>query len=105
MTTAMNTASAIYPNTYFRVQLEKESVYLFWDKESDEVAIFNTDRLDQATKVETVPNPSLIHFVPNPNMTPRSEATYSVSKENSQIKLKYLDGHRFKSVVVQSEVA
>ena len=105
MTTAMNTASAIYPNTYFRIQLEKESVFLFWDKESDEVAIFNTNRLDQQTKVETVPNPSLIHFVPNPNMTPRSDATYSVSKENSQIKLKYLDGHRFKSVVVQPEVA
>lgn len=105
MTTAMNTASAIYPNTYFRVQLEKETVYLFWDKESDEVAIFNTDRLDQELKVQTVPNPNLIHFVPNPGTTPRSEATYSVSRENSQIKLKYLDGHRFKSVVVQSEVA
>ena len=101
----MNTASAIYPNTYFRIQLEKETVYLFWDKESDELEIFDTDRLDRQTNVETVPNPNVIHFVPNPHRTPRSDATYSVSRENSKIKLKYLDGHRFKSVVVQSEVA
>ncbi len=101
----MNTASAIYPNTYFRVRLDKETVYLFWNKDSDEVAIVNTDRLENETKVETVSNPSLIYFVPDPSMTPRSEATYSVSRENSQIKLKYLDGHRFKSVIVRPEVA
>lgn len=101
----MNTASAIYPNTYFRIHLDQETIYLFWDKASDEVAIFNTERLDNEVKIETVTNPKVIHFVPNPNQTPRSEATYTVSKENSQIKLKYLDGHRFKTVMVQPEVA
>lgn len=103
--TAMNTASTIYPNTYFQVKLDQETVYLFWNKESDEVNIISEDLLTPEDKVQIVPNPKLIYFIPNPHMTPRSEATYSVSKENSQIKLKYLDGHRFRNIVVHDQVA
>lgn len=105
MTALNNTASTIYPNTYFEVKLDQESIYLFWNRETDQVTIIREDELQLDEKVQLIANPNMIDFIPDPQMTPRSEATYSVSKENSQIKMKYLDGHRFRHIVVHAEVA
>ena len=95
----MNTAFKIYPNTSFDLLVRQQAYSIFWEADSDQILVQRTEAETRRTK-SSILDPNKLDFVTDPEYG-RADATYSVNVENNQLRLKYMDGHRFQSVIVE----
>jgi len=95
----MNTAHKIYPNTSFDLLVRQQAYSIIWEADSDQILVQRTKSESRRAK-SSISDPNKLDFFTDPEYG-RADATYSVSVENNRLRLKYMDGHRFQSVIVQ----
>ncbi len=95
----MNTALKVYPNTNFEFFISQQPYSIIWEADSDQILVKRAKR-ESFRRPKAANGPRKLDFVANPEER-RANATYSVSIENNRLRLKYMDGHRFQSVIVQ----
>lgn len=91
----MSATHSLYPNSPVDINIQSQTFSLIWNPDSDEIVISS----QQAGK-KAITNPNKLDLIPVKD-NPRSSSTYSINFENSQIRLKYLDGHRVSQIRVQ----
>ncbi len=91
----ITTAHPVYPNQPTDVSIARKAFSITWNPESDEIVVSPAKE-----KKRLVENPNRLDFVGDPDSS-KSQSSYSINFENSQLRLKYLDGHRVQSIRVQ----
>lgn len=91
----VTTACTLYPNRQTDIRLQEKHFSILWNPEEDEIVISKAK-----SRKSKIYDPEKFDLVGDPNY-PRSQSTYSVNLENSQLRLKYMDGHRVQSIIVE----
>ena len=89
------TTHSLYPNSPVDINIDSNLFSLIWNPDTDEIIISN-----ERAGLKPITNPEKVDLIPAKD-NPRSSSTYSINFENSQIRLKYLDGHRVAQIRVQ----
>jgi hypothetical protein len=89
----------MYPNTSLDLLVHEQVYTILWDEDTDQLVV-KRGRYEQQRRLKRPIDPNKLDFYTDPEKR-RADATYSVNVENNRLRIKYMDGHRFQSVVLQ----